>query len=74
MGCVGFWLFTGRPLFRSRYNPFREPLGSAPSEEMARWRETYKKPLAQLEGARMGSILEFTSRNVARGTEKVVID
>lgn len=34
-----------------------EPLGNvAPSEEMAKWMELYKKALAQLGGARMGSI------------------
>ena len=56
-GRVGIWLFTGRPLFRFRHNPFPEPLGNvAPSKEMAKWMELYKKALAQLGGARRGSI------------------
>lgn len=57
MGCVGFWLFAGRPLFQCRYNPLREPLhDGAPSEEMAQLREMYKKTLAQLGNAPRGSI------------------
>lgn len=49
MGCVGFWLFTGRRLFSWRFNPFREPLQEGVSrKEKLQSLSLYNNALAQL--------------------------
>ncbi|KAK5105686.1 hypothetical protein LTR62_002373 [Meristemomyces frigidus] len=57
LGCTGFHLFTGRSLFKGRFNPFRQPLSDKASpSEMLSEREVYDAVLSQLQQAPKDSI------------------